>query len=191
MIKIIPPNQFVTKPWKNGKGKTTELTISPNSSIDDFSYRLSIADVTEDGLFSNFSGLHRKLILLHGQGLKLTHDKLDTDLLKSPLSYAFFNGGSSTFGELINGPIVDFNLMYDPKKYQNTLITSQSKFQAILTKSDLTFIYSPLNEVVLIRLLDDTQQIIPAGHLIEVANTQENQFQITSKHMILIQLTAL
>ncbi len=42
-------------PWRNGKGNTIELLKEDLPNRDGFAWRLSMADVTSDGEFSNFS----------------------------------------------------------------------------------------------------------------------------------------
>ena len=114
VINILSPDQFKGVPWKNGLGVTTELAISLGGTLADFDWRLSIASVVADGVFSDFSGYDRQLILLNGNGIKLTHhidgNNHQVDDLKTPLSVAVFDGANQTFGELIDGPIEDFNV---------------------------------------------------------------------------------
>ena len=47
MLNIIPPSQFKSIPWKNGKGTTTELAVSAGGSMQDFDWRISMADVAD------------------------------------------------------------------------------------------------------------------------------------------------
>ena len=85
MITIIPPTAFTTTPWKNNKGKTIELAISAGGTVEQFDWRLSMASVTEDGPFSDFSGYQRNLVLTQGNGIILTHDQATTDHLQKLL----------------------------------------------------------------------------------------------------------
>ncbi len=188
MINIISPENFTTSLWKNGKGKTTELAISDNSSIAKFIYRLSIADVSEDGMFSNFCGLTRKLILLEGEGITLTHNDTTIDSLMKPLNYACFDGGYQTYGQLKNGPIVDFNLMYDPKVYRNKLQTYLSPINEVVPKAQLCFIFSANKPLTLTKTSDKTTQTIPANHLLKLTDVIENQYRLQAEQVIIIQL---
>ena len=52
MINIIAPKQFKTVAWKNGLGETTELAINRGGTLNSFDWRLSMASVVEDGVFS-------------------------------------------------------------------------------------------------------------------------------------------
>jgi environmental stress-induced protein Ves len=175
MIEIIPPEQFNTIPWKNGKGQTTELAISENGTIDNFDWRLSIASVVEDGPFSDFSGYERNLILLEGQGIELTHDHKDDDkqidLLDKPLSISSFNGSAKTLGRLIDGAISDFNLMTKDGKYNVEVIASIGQQVYQITNADLCFVYSHQSYITLKTESED--MILPTGFLAMIEDFSE------------------
>ena len=111
MFTIISPAQFKTLPWKNGKGETIELAINKNANLDDFEWRISMASVVEDGVFSDFSGYMRNLILIEGNGLNLQHDHNHIDKLSKLLDVATFDGSCTTVGNLHDGAITDFNII--------------------------------------------------------------------------------
>lgn len=185
MINIIPVDQFKTIPWKNGKGKTTELAISKNGSMDDFDWRLSIASVTEDGPFSDFSGYERNLILLEGLGIELVHDAVQIDILDKPLAISSFNGASKTQGKLIDGPIKDFNLMTKKSKYSVDINTFIEKSELKIETKGLCFVYSHQDKTTIQSKSKKAQ--IPIGHLTVI---QDNStVKIIGKMFILIQLT--
>lgn len=121
MIKIIRKSQFVVKPWKNGLGETLELAFNSGETADSFDWRLSIASVNQDGYFSDFPNVDRNLYLLKGNGIYLKHQLGDIcleDTLRQPLQCSTFNGASTTYGELIDGPIKAFNVMTKKDKYK-------------------------------------------------------------------------
>jgi len=106
-------NDYKRMPWKNGLGETLEIYLSEDESGQ--RYRISQAAVKDDGVFSNFEGLHRTLVLLSGQGMQLSHTSTKGNIaehcLKSPLDMARFAGGDETFATLSNGNIEDLNIM--------------------------------------------------------------------------------
>ena len=53
----------VERPWRNGGGVTRELASSPEG-VDDFDWRVSIAEVTASGDFSRFPGVDRTIVRL-------------------------------------------------------------------------------------------------------------------------------
>ncbi len=184
MIQIITPEQFKTIPWKNGKGQTTELAISENGTINNFDWRLSIASVVEDGPFSNFSGFERNLILLEGEGIELTHDVEHVDILDKPLSVSSFNGGSKTVGKLIDGPIIDFNLMTKNGKYQVEFIASIGQQEYKINKADLCFVYSHQSYI---NLKTDSEDIVlPTGCLAMISDFSETS--VNGANLIVITL---
>lgn len=187
MIKITPPSRFKTINWKNGKGQTTELAISKGGTINDFDWRLSIASVVEDGLFSDFSGYQRNLILLNGQGIKLIHDDKSVDLLESPLSIAKFDGASKTSGHLINGPISDFNVMTKKESLQAHVSTFNETQNFKLSYSGLAFIYSQISAIT---IEDETEVLnVPKCHLVTI--TDRHSISISGKQLIVINLSHL
>ncbi len=95
-------------PWKNGGGETTEIFVSPVSG--NFDWRVSIAKVNADGPFSTFAGYERHIMTLSGEGMTLDiagRGKFDLKPFK-PFS---FSGDLQVLGSLLNGPVLDFNLM--------------------------------------------------------------------------------
>ena len=81
------------------------------ASITDFQWRLSMAPVIEDGIFSSFDEYARTLVLIDGKGLRLEHDNGQYDELNQPLDIARFQGAWQTKATLTDGPILDFNIM--------------------------------------------------------------------------------
>ncbi len=100
-------------PWKNGLGETLEIACMRDEK--GILFRISQASVTEDGLFSDFSGLQRTLVLLSGRGMHLVHTGKDgrtiEQSLNAELDIARFSGGDRTCATLPGGPIEDFNIM--------------------------------------------------------------------------------
>ncbi len=119
--RIIKPDEYRTMPWKNGKGMTTELFVKNCSDSDKYIYRLSIAGVTENGQFSDFSGYDRKLIMLEGNGVRLKHSDGKSSSILTTSDIAEFSGDEETHAELVNGPIRDFNVMTLRKKCSSSV----------------------------------------------------------------------
>ena len=139
MIEIISPQHFKTVPWKNGKGETIELSISEGGTLEKFDWRISIASVVEDGPFSDFSGYERTLILVKGNGVSLQHDGRGVTRLSNLLDVATFDGCSKTSGILHSGPINDFNIISDKKKYQVAVHTYVERQEVSLRPAYLIF----------------------------------------------------
>lgn len=195
MIKILNPTQFKTIPWKNGQGETTELAINEGGSLDDFDWRLSIASVGNDGLFSNFSGYQRNLILIDGQGISLQHDDKSTDILENLLDIASFDGACQTYGKLTLGEIKDFNIITKTTKVTPKILCHVGSQQVLveLLHNSICFAYSLTDEMV-VEALDAHISVLPVGHLAKLS-TQNNdnkagslKIKFTGKNMIIVQL---
>lgn len=195
MIEVTEPKQFKTIPWKNGLGETTELAINEHASLDNFIWRLSIASVVNDGVFSDFSGYHRNLVLISGKGINLHHDDKSVDKLKNILDIASFDGGCKTQGQLIAGAIKDFNIITDNDKViaQVKCYIETSQVEIKLSNTSLCFAYS-LTDEMLIETFQTESTIVPTGYLAKlVASKNEVMAQaekgsITGKNMIIVQL---
>ena len=107
---------YRTMPWKNGGGSTTELAIFPEGAeMDHFVWRLSTATVAQNGPFSHFGQIDRSLAILTGAGLVLKTDAGSTAekmiiLTQESLPHRF-SGEDNIFAELLDGTVVDLNLM--------------------------------------------------------------------------------
>ena len=101
--------------WKNGAGWTSEILKVHGSDVrdtNDWHWRLSIAEIETDAPFSAFPGVDRELVLLSGNGLRLHFDDGESHDLLPPHDKLRFAGEIAAFGELIDGPTRDFNLMW-------------------------------------------------------------------------------
>jgi environmental stress-induced protein Ves len=111
-IRHLKPADFRAMPWKNGGGTTFELATGPQGAdLDSFLWRLSIAQVGQSGPFSAFPGIDRTLTVLKGEGLKLDFAEGTDLVIDVPWRPASFDGGRSCTGQLIGGPVEDFNVM--------------------------------------------------------------------------------
>jgi environmental stress-induced protein Ves len=101
--------------WKNGGGTTRQLAVfPPGAGIDDFLWRISIAQVDKAGPFSVFPGIDRVLAVVRGT-LRLTPalaPDLGEERVMTSLSAPYaFDGASDMFGEPLGGPAIDVNVM--------------------------------------------------------------------------------
>jgi len=97
-------------PWANGLGITADVFLWPPDT-DEWTWRLSIADVTDDVPFSVMPGVDRHIMVAQGVGMGLVIDGAPEhrmDRTTPPLS---FDGESITTCRLLDGPIADLNLM--------------------------------------------------------------------------------
>ena len=107
-MRVIGPSEYLTMPWKNGGGVTTEICVSPPTG--DFDWRVSIATVNADGPFSTFTGYERHIMTLSGEGMVLDIEGRGRFNLE-PLRPFSFSGDAQVHGSLLQGAVLDFNLM--------------------------------------------------------------------------------
>ncbi|MFB8241814.1 HutD family protein [Kitasatospora purpeofusca] len=97
--------------WRNGGGVTREVAGYPaGSGLDDFQWRVSLADVGSAGPFSAFPGVDRVITLVEGPGMALTVDGTE-HVVDAPFRPFAFSGDAATDCRLLGGPLVDFNVM--------------------------------------------------------------------------------
>lgn len=205
ITEIVSPDQFKLIPWKNGQGVTKELAINNGGSLVDFEWRLSIATVVENGIFSDFSGYLRNLILISSKGISLKHSQNNdgfpnttsvVDHLDKLLSFSTFDGACKTEAKLINGAITDFNLMHDPLKYQATLETYRLNQDVILQNFEFCFIYSLADDVTLKSTDGLIALSLSLGHLLkitqgEAARDKYENVHVSGEKLIIIYLNSL
>jgi uncharacterized protein len=99
--------------WKNGLGTTRELLRVDASEGGGFALRVSVADVEADAAFSSYAGIDRTLAVLRGNGMRIvdTASGATLDTLLGPHQMSNFAGERPLEGRLIDGPILDFNVM--------------------------------------------------------------------------------
>jgi environmental stress-induced protein Ves len=95
-------------PWRNGLGVQYEI-ICDGTLPDDWTWRLSTADITQDVPFSSFYGVTREFCVAHGNGVVLNINGVDHRC--EPGSITKFRGDDEVFATLIDGPMRALNLM--------------------------------------------------------------------------------
>ncbi|ODV41161.1 hypothetical protein AWV79_00775 [Cupriavidus sp. UYMMa02A] len=100
-------------PWKNGGGTTREVAVwPPDAGLDEFAWRISVADIAADGPFSAFAGIDRQIVLLDGAGVRLRAADGSFDHRLATIGEPFaFSGDVAVDATLIAGATRDFNVM--------------------------------------------------------------------------------
>ncbi|WP_166473760.1 HutD family protein [Xanthomonas oryzae] len=76
--RVIPANEYRRERWRNQLGWTREILRLGDA--DGWALRLSIAEIEQDAAFSAFPGIDRELVLLRGNGIRLTFGNRDADV---------------------------------------------------------------------------------------------------------------
>ena len=109
--RILSPADYRRMPWKNGGGRTTEIhSHPPRGAIDEFDWRVSVAEVAKDGPFSKFAGIDRTIVMIGGNGMRLAGDGHSALLAEAFEPYTF-SGDDTIDCSLVDGPVRDYNLM--------------------------------------------------------------------------------
>jgi len=95
-------------PWANGLGTSYEVA-SDRNAVGEWTWRIAIAPVVEDGPFSVMPGVDRELVVIEDNGMVLEVDGVSVECL--PGQVIRFSGDSVTIARLVNGPAVDLGLM--------------------------------------------------------------------------------
>jgi environmental stress-induced protein Ves len=101
-------SERIAVPWRNGLGVQYEISCD-GSLPDDWTWRLSTADITQDVPFSLFPGVDREFCVADGNGVVLNINGVDHQC--EPGSVTTFRGDDKVFATLLDGPMRALNLM--------------------------------------------------------------------------------
>jgi hypothetical protein len=105
-------------PWANGRGTSYEIASDRNES-GEWTWRLAMAPVNEDGAFSRIECVNRFLAVVEGEGMLLSVDR--KKLQCRPMQVVRFRGDAITDAALTDGPIMDINLMIRRKEAEGEM----------------------------------------------------------------------
>jgi uncharacterized protein len=107
-MRLLDPAGYRHMPWANGRGVTVEIARADDDA--GMLWRLSMAQVVEDGPFSSFPGIDRSLTVIDGPGFTLTGD--DWRLRADPMVPVGFAGDVPVSATDVAGPAQDLNVMW-------------------------------------------------------------------------------
>jgi len=107
-VRIQRSSEHTPMPWANGRGTSYEIASDRNEA-GEWTWRLAMAPVNEDGPFSRIECVNRSLAVVEGAGMLLSVDRKKLQCL--PLQVVRFRGDAVTEAALTDGPIMDINLM--------------------------------------------------------------------------------
>ena len=105
-------------PWANGRGTSYE-SASDRNEAGEWTWRLAMAPVNEDGPFSRIECVNRFLVVVDGAGMLLSVDRKKLQCL--PMQVVRFRGDAITEATLTDGPIMDINLMVRRKEAEGEM----------------------------------------------------------------------
>jgi environmental stress-induced protein Ves len=186
-ISIISPEEYQSMPWRNGLGTTIELLKKDLPGDEGFAWRLSMAEVTSDGEFSNFGGYDRCLLLLEGGGITLDCNG-QQHRLEQPLQAARFRGEDQTCASLHSGPIKDFNIMTH-RQHCSARVSCGERSESTEFRINAT--------ILLIYAVDGDLQVdsqcqplsVPARHLLVIEKPDVETINCSAANSIVIQIS--
>jgi hypothetical protein len=128
-LKPVPIASLAPQPWKNKGGVTREIAARKDG--DHIVWRLSVADVEAPGPFSIFPGASRVLTVIAGAGLRLRHAGGVIDA--KPWTPVRFSGETPIDCDLADGPVRDFNLIFDPARVNADVVALEAGSHNVTT----------------------------------------------------------
>jgi environmental stress-induced protein Ves len=124
-MQTLKADTLIDVPWKNGGGITRN--VAKGLRLDHPAWTISRADVSRDGPFSDFSGMMRVLTVVSGGPMVLgTPTTSMTANLWDPVR---FDGNLKIQSRLIDGPLTDLNLMFDPKYCEGHVVPHEGPLE--------------------------------------------------------------
>lgn len=108
MMHIISVDEVPPAPWKNGHGIARDLLCWPDEV--QWGLRISVADLTQDAMFSAYPGVDRWFGLLEGPGVELQWRKA-VRRMDVGHNLLHFDGGLPPQALLAGGPCRALNVM--------------------------------------------------------------------------------
>jgi len=107
-MQPVHADDIAPQAWRNGGGHTRELLTWPAG--EQWSLRVSVADIDADGPFSAFPGVQRWFVVVQGAGVELKFaDHLHR--MTPDSEPVRFDGADAPGCTLLDGPTRDLNLM--------------------------------------------------------------------------------
>jgi len=110
MVQILLARDRTSSRWRNGLGRTWQIASwPPESGLDTFDWRISIAEIASDAQFSSFPDVQRTIAVIDGPGMELDVDGVRHELGRyEPFQ---FSGSATTSCRLLGGVTRDLNVM--------------------------------------------------------------------------------
>ncbi len=142
-------------PWRNGLGVQYEIACD-GCLPDNWTWRVSTADITRDVPFSLYSGVEREFCVADGNGVVLAVNSVEHRC--EPCSITAFRGDDCVTATLIDGPIQALNLMLRGGPPSRSLRIEHSAPHAIRAQVIVAIVGSASveigNQIVELHLLD-------------------------------------
>jgi uncharacterized protein len=120
-MRILRAEDYRVMPWKNGQGATREIAVHPEgASLDNFMWRVSLAQVNAPGPFSLFRDCDRILCVVRGGPLYLSVAKAQPVRLEIDTPF-YFAADVETEATALEDGVLDFNVMVRRGHYRASI----------------------------------------------------------------------
>lgn len=184
--QLVNLGAVAARPWRNGGGVTRELAVWPAEG-DDWTWRMAVAEVAQDGPFSCFPGVDRWFAVLAGDGVRLAIAGQAHALTQrsAPLRFA---GEAATDCRLLGGATHDFNLMLRRDRADGTLRRISGSLEVVIAAPKTIAVYA----VDAPAYIDDGQRAelaLPPGCLAWQTVKAGTALQLRAPSALLIEIT--
>ena len=162
-------SEHLKAPWPNGRGTSYEIA-SQTPGVSGWTWRVAIAPVVEDCDFSHFENVHRQLLIISGGEMIL--DVGGEIVICKPGEVTVFAGDLATTAKLVDGPIVDLNLMTVRGKASGVM--THITRPGLLPKAEMLVCVSETAEIT----VDD--QLVTLHHQDAFLDARHNQIKLIS-----------
>ena len=154
--------------WKNGGGVTRTLVVEPEGAgLDDFLWRISVAEIHASGSFSAFPGVDRTILLWRGGGVVLRSPAWPEHALTQLWRPFSFRGDEEVFCELLGGPTEDLNLMVRRGAALAAIHSEGREVRLVPPYDDVVVICAA--ERVHVLLVDAPKIVLDAGQFLRIS----------------------
>ena len=183
--RVIRPQDWQRQIWKNGQGTTNQLLIEEDAQ--GIIWRVSIAEVKQDGPFSIFAGFERVIALLDGDGFTMNFDGGASHTLERRFQDFTFAGDSQIHCKLLGNSSRDFNLMTRRDKvnaqFKTIQLAAGETYQQQLSSRNMIFVAAG---VVSALLTDQDYQLTAEDSLVSCDETGKFELLATMSSTIFI-----
>lgn len=152
-VTVFAKESYKVQPWRNGQGSTLELACDEIQVAPYFNWRISIATLTEDGVYSAFAKTQRTQLMLTGESVHLyidTKAQGSREVNLAPLSQCSFSGIDQVQCRLQNNVEAKmFNLMTLAGRYESRIqILDAADISALDLTCDVLLVYSLSDQLI-------------------------------------------
>jgi environmental stress-induced protein Ves len=175
-VTVFAKETFRVQPWKNGMGSTLELACDEITVAPYFNWRISIATLSQDGLYSAFPEAQRTQLMLEGECVRLYIDaaaQRTREVKLTPFSQCSFSGFDQVQCRLHNDVAAKmFNLMTLADKYESRMqLLDTASIEAGDLSCDVLLVYSLSNRLIM--SVDTQDYLLEQAELLKVSGVSD------------------